>query len=246
MIWLWPVLMLASAAPWPPAHLTADEAGRVQRGEAIQHRELRNSEIHYAITARIEATPAEVFPVARDLCLRPPPENKPTIRLLAPEIAERTVEACKGKLDDEIFASLPSLSCQDASARTVYYVYWMAPGRLLFPDMSAVMRQHNSAQANGSYLLRTEQVAGGMGDKAKMDSEVLLIPMPDGTTAWVSRGVFGLPSFIPDFLIRRMMNTPDDENPQLKQLERLRTQVRERRGRVPAPPAATLQPQKKP
>jgi len=104
------------------------------------------------------------------------------------------------------------------------------------------MRREELAQADGSYLLQSRQVAGGMGENAKMDSDLRLQPLPGGATAWSVSGVFGMPSFIPDFIIKRMMNTPDDKNPQLKELERLRAQVRARKPRPPLPSPSAAPP----
>lgn len=234
MATLWTLLLLP-ALTWPPADLSPAELARVQRGEVVQQRALRDGAIQHGITATIDAPPDRVFAVARDLCLRPPPENNTTVRLLAPEVAERALGASPGELDDALFLKLPALSCEAASAREVYYVYWQAPGRLMMPDTSAVIRQHNRRQDDGSYLLQTRQVAGGLGENARMDSDAQLLPLPDGRTVWAVRGVFGLPSYIPDFLIERWMKAPDSENRQLQQLQRLRQQVA---AQTPAPVAA--------
>lgn len=230
------IALALAAATWPPAWLSAADAKRVEAGQVVQTRTLNDSEIVYTITGRVEAPPAVVSATARDLCGSPPPPKGGKTRFLSVKVAERALAEMDGELDEDVLEKLPALSCKTASGLSQLYVYVVRPGQFMLPDMRLLLRQQMRVNEDGTAVFRNEKVLGGLSEDGRIENETRLVALPDGTTAWALRGVFGIPSLVPDFLVEQWMDTPAEENPQLKRLAHLKARVKKRIGGERPPP----------
>jgi hypothetical protein len=220
------VLSFLLAATWGAPFVDDDTAAKLEKNEIVRAHALEHGVIHYSMAARIDAPMPAVLGAVRDVCASiKRGDDAPKITfLLAPGVDAYLARENKD-IADPALRALPTTDCKGAGQLTRYFVFADSPGHFPFPASQSLVRIEAKIDDAGSLSVKTAQVLGGLGGGG-FEGESRYLPMPDGNVAYVEKGIFKLPSIIPDFLVKQMMDTPEDKDPQLLHLKELRERAK--------------------
>jgi hypothetical protein len=167
--------------------------------DVAEHHTIDAGLVTYDVVAHIDAKPGAVLAAARDLCA---PANQ---RMPARYFRDVDVDAVHPQSVDDL-TPLASIDCAQASRLDRFYGVIQSP-------LSNVLVRY---EAHGLTLTST-QILGGEGKEA-----FAIIPLDDGNTSLAIHGTMRVPTFIPTFVLERMMPPADEQIADLRRRSALR------------------------
>lgn len=180
--------------------LTADELGRVKKGETVVRRSASNGRVETVVAGRINAPPSWVYAQMADAChLKHATDYSGEPVYVTQAHAEAAIAAAKpGSVTRNDVENLATVPCGKALLSSPSYSYtpWHLPWPL--PDGWSFSRGERTSGGASGGTIRSSQVAGTM---RHMEYRTDITPL-DENTLFVAVSVFVLPFPVPDFMLK--------------------------------------------